>query len=58
MSVCLKELRETDRWLKLVMHVPLIRPPSKVNSLLAETDALIRIFAASIRTATKRIRTT
>ncbi len=58
MSVCLKELRETDRWLKLVMRVPLIRPPSKVNSLLGETDELIRIFAASIRTATKRIRPT
>jgi four helix bundle protein len=56
MRICLKELRETDRWLKLVMRVPLIRPPSKVSSLLAETDELIRIFVSSIRTAQGRIR--
>lgn len=56
MSICLKELRETDRWLKLVMRVPLIRPPSKVAHLLSETDELIRIFVASIRTAQGRAR--
>ncbi|MFN0077130.1 MAG: four helix bundle protein [Prosthecobacter sp.] len=51
MKVALKELRETDRWLKLVVRVPLI--PAKVSAkpLLKETDELIRIFVASIKTA-------
>jgi four helix bundle protein len=57
LRVCLKELRETDRWLKLIIRVPLIRPPSKINALLAETDELVRIFVASIRTSESRSRT-
>jgi four helix bundle protein len=51
MKVALKELRESDRWLKLSIRVPLI--PAKVSAkpLLQETDELIRIFVASIKTA-------
>ena len=49
LKVCLKELRETKRWLRLVMRVPLL-PTSAANPLLAETIELIRIFVASIRT--------
>ena len=52
LRVCLKELRETRRWLRLVHRVPLITP-SKVEPLLGETDALIKIFSASVRTAEK-----
>ncbi|MBN1674744.1 MAG: four helix bundle protein [Kiritimatiellae bacterium] len=51
MKVCLKELRDVHRALRLIALVPLITPPSEVEPLLAETDELIRIFAASIRTA-------
>lgn len=51
MSICLKELRETQRWLKLVERVPLIDEPQEVRALLAEVDQLIRIFRASIQTA-------
>jgi four helix bundle protein len=50
-SICLKELRESRRWLRLIARVPLIKPPTEVDSLLGETEALIKIFAASIRTA-------
>jgi len=51
MKVALKELRESMRWIKLVVRVPLIKETAKTNRLLGETDELIRIFVASIRTA-------
>ena len=54
MTICLKELRESLRWLKLVQRVPLIKPPAKVAPLLQETDELIRIFSKSIQTARQR----
>jgi four helix bundle protein len=52
LKICLKEIREARRWLRLVHRVPLL-PPRKVDPLLAETESLIKIFAASIRTAGK-----
>ena len=53
LKVCLKELRETKRWLRLVVRVPMLSS-DVVNPLLQETIELIRIFAASIRTAEQR----
>lgn len=53
LKLALKELRETERWLKLVQRVPLVKKPEHVDPLLTETDELIRIFVASIRTAQK-----
>jgi four helix bundle protein len=53
MRICLKELRETRRWLRLAMRVPLVNPPSQFEPLLDETEELIKIFYASIRTADK-----
>ena len=53
MKLCLKELRETLRWLKLVQRVPLVKAP-KVEPLLHETDELIRIFVKSIQTSQSR----
>jgi four helix bundle protein len=53
LKVCLKELRETKRWLRLVVRIPAL-PPNAVDPLLRETVELIRIFVASIRTAEKR----
>ena len=55
MGVCLKELRETKRALKLTKRVPLVQPPSMVDPLLAETEELIKIFFVSIRTANKNV---
>ena len=52
LGICLKEIREARRWLRLVHRVPLLAP-SKVEPLLAESESLIKIFAASIRTAQK-----
>lgn len=51
LSVCLKELKETRRWIHLIQIVPLIKQPHRLDPLLEETEALIKIFAASIRTA-------
>ena len=51
LSVCLKELRESKRWLRLIQRVSLVTNGASVEALLTETDELIRIFAASLRTA-------
>jgi four helix bundle protein len=51
LKICLKELRETHRWLRLIQRVPLVKQPRPVDSLLKETDELIGIFVASIKTA-------
>jgi four helix bundle protein len=53
LKLCLKELRETWRWLRLAHRVPLV--DSKIISpVLKETDELIRIFVASIKTSSKK----
>ena len=54
LRISLKELRETQRWLKLVQRVPLIKKPELLNDILEETEQLIRIFVASIKTAEKK----
>jgi four helix bundle protein len=53
-SICLKELRESRRWLRLVKRVPLTRQAESVDSLIAETEELIRIFFRSLQTVKKR----
>jgi four helix bundle protein len=53
-KVCLKELRESHRWLRLIKRVPLIKPESQVDALVSETEELIRIFKRSVQTATRR----
>ena len=53
LRISLKELRETQRWLRLIQRVPLIKPQEKVDPFLKETEELIRIFVASIRTTQK-----
>jgi four helix bundle protein len=51
MRICLKELRESQRSLRLIMMVPLVKNIGEVAPVLCETDELIRIFVSSIRTA-------
>ena len=55
LSICLKELRESYRWLLLIQRVPLLRP-RLVEALVKETDELVRIFVRSIQTAEQRKR--
>ena len=57
MKICLKELRESQRALRLIKKVPLTDDAADLDPLLRETDELIRIFVASIRTAeNKKVR--
>ena len=55
LKICLKELRESWRWLLLIQRVPLLRP-RLVEALVKETDELIRIFVRSTQTAEQRKR--
>jgi len=54
LRISLKELRETQRWLKLIRQVPIINKPELLNDILEEAEELIRIFVASIKTAEKK----
>ena len=51
LKICHKELKESRRWLRLVQRVPLLK--ARKGSIVSrrETDELIRIFGASLRTA-------
>ena len=51
LKICLKELRETQRWLRLVERKAWCGDKADVQWALGEADELIRIFVASIRTA-------
>lgn len=53
LKLCLKELRESFRWLRLIQTVPLLAP-KRGQPLVQETDEPIRIFVASVKTARRR----
>ncbi len=55
LRICLKELRETKRALRLIMNAALVDDMDKATTLLNESDELIRIFVASIRTAEQKV---
>lgn len=50
LKVCLKELKETRRWLRLIERSKMLAEKSLMPILL-ETEELTKIFFASIRTA-------
>ena len=56
LRISLKELRESQRWLKLIQKVPLISKPVLLDEILSETEELIKIFVTSIKTAEKKKR--
>jgi four helix bundle protein len=51
LRICLKELRETRRWLRLVARLKKRETPPTLSKCLNESEELIRIFAVSVRTA-------
>jgi four helix bundle protein len=53
LKVCLKELRETRRWLRLAGRLKTSSPPAAFAACTNESEELIRIFVASVRTAEK-----
>ena len=54
MKISLKELRETRVWLLMILRVRLIKPASKLDSLVNENNELISIFVTSINTAKQK----
>jgi four helix bundle protein len=54
LRISLKELRETQRWLKLIQKVPLIKKPELLIDIFEETEELIKIFVTSIKMAEKK----
>ncbi len=53
LKVALKELRETEIWLKVIQRAKMIKPASKLAPLIKETDELIAILFKSVETARK-----
>ena len=53
MKICLKELRETLVWLKIIAKSRFIKRPLNLEPLLDENNQLISIFVKSIATAKK-----
>ncbi|HXF09190.1 MAG TPA: four helix bundle protein [Desulfuromonadaceae bacterium] len=51
LKVCLKELRETRRWARLIHRKGWAKSESSLEMILTESDELIRIFMSSIKTA-------
>ena len=58
MKICLKELRETKVWLKIIIKAKLMKPVSRLDDLINENDQLISIFVTSIKTAKENIQKT
>jgi four helix bundle protein len=54
LKLCLKEMRETWRWLRLNQRIPLVTKPELLDSIIDEADQLIRIFRQNIIAAKKR----
>ena len=54
LSLALKELKESRRWLRLIEKTRMAKDVRTVEPLLAETEELVRIFGASIRTSRSR----
>jgi len=51
LKICLKELRETRRWARLIERKRWTQDDSTLLFVLSESDELIRIFMSSIKTA-------
>lgn len=51
LKICLKELRETRRWARLVRHKGWAKDDPTLLFVLREAEELIRIFFSSIQTA-------
>jgi four helix bundle protein len=51
LKVCLKELRETRRWARLIKRKAWVKNEATLLFVLGEGDELIRIFHSSIQTA-------
>ena len=53
LKICLKELRETRRWARLIKHKGWVKENVALIFILGESEELIRIFFSSVQTAKK-----
>lgn len=53
LKIALKELRETEIWLKIITGAKMVKTEDQLASLLQETDELIAILFTSAETAKK-----
>ena len=51
LKICLKELRETRRWARLIRRKAWVKNETTLLFVLGESEELIRIFHSSIQTA-------
>ncbi len=51
LKICLKELRETRRWARLIKRKAWVKDETALLFVLGESEELIRIFHSSIQTA-------
>ena len=56
MKICLKELRETLVWLKIIERKPMC-DASRLADIIGECDELIAIFVKSVKTAEEKVKT-
>jgi four helix bundle protein len=55
LKLCLKELRETRRWARLINRKNWTKNDAILAFILKESDELIRIFFSSIQTAKRNL---
>ena len=55
LKLCLKELRETRRWARLIKRKAWVKNETTLLFVLGECDELIRIFHSSIQTAKRNM---
>ena len=55
LKLCLKELRETRRWARLIQRKGWAKNETTLLFTLSESEELIRIFASSIKTAQQNL---
>lgn len=53
LKIALKELRETEVWLKIIIRSKILKDTNRLTPLIEETDELISILFKSIDTAKK-----
>jgi four helix bundle protein len=53
MKICLKELRETQIWLRIIERKPMCEA-NRLAGIIKECDELIAIFVSSVKTAEEK----
>jgi four helix bundle protein len=58
LKICLKELRETRRWARLIKRKAWVKNETILLFVLGESEELIRVFYSSIQTAKRNAQAT